>query len=80
MPSFSETLRAEIGDNAYQISRESGVSYPSINRFLRGQRGLAVDTIDVLCAHLGLVLVKGKRQNPRGKNERSTSRKRTPDA
>jgi hypothetical protein len=76
MPTFSETLRAEIEGRLYQISQETGVPYPSLNRFLRGQRGLAVATIDTLCTHLGLVLVKSKSPKPRGKNERSTTRKR----
>jgi hypothetical protein len=76
MPTFSETLRAEIEGRIYQISQETGVPYPSLNRFLRGQRGLAVATIDKLCTHLGLVLVKSKSRKQRGQNERSTPRKR----
>ena len=63
-PTFSEQLRAAI--DASKLSRQEicdaiGLHKSVLSRFLSGQSGLAVPTIDRLCAVLGLRLTTEKR-------------------
>lgn len=55
----SETLRHAIltcGQSRYAISRATGINEGALSRFIHGRRNLGVETVGVLCEHLGLVL------------------------
>ena len=71
MPTISEVLRAKIGEDVYRIAREAAVDYPALVRFVRGQRGINIVTVEKLCAYFNLVLTESK-PNPRSENERTT--------
>jgi transcriptional regulator with XRE-family HTH domain len=42
------------GERNSELSRRSGVSQPQITRFLSGERDIALEVADKLCAALGL--------------------------
>jgi len=57
----SETIRAvirESGLSLYRVSQDCEIGYASLHRFMVGERTLAMDTLDRLCANLGLKLVR----------------------
>jgi ATPase family associated with various cellular activities (AAA) len=72
-PTISEVLRAKIGDDVYRVSREAGVDYPALVRFVRGQRGANIVTIERLCAYFNLALVEVK-PKARGGNGNRTNK------
>jgi hypothetical protein len=47
--------------NLHQVSQSSGVAPSQLYRFMAGERTLAGDAIDKLCASLGLRLVPERR-------------------
>jgi plasmid maintenance system antidote protein VapI len=66
----SESLRKAIidsGETLYRVAKDSGVSYPTVHRFVRHQRPISLEAVDRLCTYLGLRLSpmntkKGKHQ------------------
>ena len=59
-----EELRQAIlnsGETEYRVSKESGVAQPVVNRFLRGERGISLETASKLCQYLGLHLARIRR-------------------
>ena len=44
------------GQTEYRVAKESGVAQPIVNRFLRGERGISLETAGKLCKYLGLHL------------------------
>ena len=56
-------LIEKLGLNANQVSVRSRVHYPTVLRFMKGQRGLSPATIEQIAEGLGYVvkLVKKKR-------------------
>ena len=46
------------GISTYQLERETGIDSGGLSRFIRGERGLHLDNIDVLGEHLGLRVVR----------------------
>ena len=57
--SFSDQLRravAESEHSQYTICRETGIDKSVLSKFVRGLRGLQMDTVDTLCEYLGLRL------------------------
>jgi plasmid maintenance system antidote protein VapI len=57
--SLVEELRKAIlqcGETEYRVAKESGVPQPVLNRFLRGERGISLETAAKLAAYLGLRL------------------------
>lgn len=69
MATPSEVLRETIrrrGLTAYRLAKQTGVSVDAIQRFINGERGLRLDTFDVLCAALGLELVEPRPRRRRG--------------
>lgn len=46
------------GENNLELERATGVSNGGLSRFLRGQRGMTLDSVDRLATHLGLRLVR----------------------
>jgi hypothetical protein len=56
---FADMIRRAVessGRTPYAISLESGVPQAVLSRFLRGERGLNLDTAEKLCRALGLEL------------------------
>jgi hypothetical protein len=59
----SETLRQSVvgsGRSLNQISRESGIPYASLWRFIAGQGASSSDIIDRLADLMGMQLVRAK--------------------
>jgi transcriptional regulator with XRE-family HTH domain len=57
--SFAETIRQAIlasGKSAYAISHQSGVAQAVLSRFMTGERGVTLATVEKWCRALGLVL------------------------
>jgi plasmid maintenance system antidote protein VapI len=55
----SEALKRAIlksGQTRYRVAKEAGISWPTLDRFLRGERDIYMATADRLCAYLGLEL------------------------
>ncbi len=55
----SQTLREALeksGRSMYEVAGSSGVTQSSLSRFLSSGRGLSLENLDTLCAHLGLEL------------------------
>ena len=44
------------GQTEYRVAKDSGVAQPIVNRFLRGERGISLETAAKLCKYLGLHL------------------------
>lgn len=52
---LTEQIRRKIetcGQSMYEIAEKTGISYPVIYRFVKGERGVTVKTLDVLCKYL----------------------------
>lgn len=61
----SDQLRVAIlaaGENRHRIALATGVQESTLSRFVRGERGLDLTSVDKLAAYLGLELV------PKGRN------------
>lgn len=57
---FIDQVRAAViqaGETRYRISKQTGISEGNLSRFVRGQAGLSMDSLDRLCAYLGLRVV-----------------------
>ena len=57
--SLSEQVRRAIQDSGktqYRIAKESGVDKGALSRFMSGERGLTLESLDRLTDYLGLVL------------------------
>ena len=57
----------ESGETHLGMSQATGVSRPSIIRFLRGEQSLYLDAADRLAEHFGLELIEKKRKPRKGK-------------
>ncbi len=44
------------GETEYRVAKESNVAQPIVNRFLRGERGISLETAAKLCKYLRLHL------------------------
>lgn len=61
MTLVSEQLKQAIEDSGqtrYAIANACGIDHGHFSRFMAGERGLSLDTLDRLCRHLGLELVR----------------------
>jgi hypothetical protein len=59
----SASLREAVrnsGASLYRISKDSGVPYATLHRFVLGGGNLVLESLDKLCAYLGLELTKKK--------------------
>jgi hypothetical protein len=62
---FTEQLQAAIlnaDESRYQISKTTGIPEANLSRFIHGRAGLSMESIDLICEHLGLQLVGPKRK------------------
>ncbi len=58
--SFSDQLRMAVKQSEHSlnaISRETGIDKSVLSKFVRGLRGMSLDSVDVLTEYLGLRLV-----------------------
>lgn len=52
----------------YRIAKESGMSQGQLSRLMTGERGLSVESIELLAEYLGLeILVRPKRHSRKGR-------------
>jgi hypothetical protein len=59
----SEALRqavAESGKTLYRVSKDSGVPYACLHRFVVGHQAVSMGALDKLCVYLGLELTGSK--------------------
>jgi transcriptional regulator with XRE-family HTH domain len=49
------------GETEYRVAKESGVAQPILNRFLRGERGVSLETAAKVCQYLSLHLAPIRR-------------------
>lgn len=59
MPTITQQLIDAIeqsGQTRYAISQACGVNQGTLSRFVNGKAGVTTETVDRLCAHLGLEL------------------------
>jgi plasmid maintenance system antidote protein VapI len=67
---LTETLRRvmiESGETHLGMSNATGVTRPSIIRFIRGEQSLHLDAADKLAEHFGLILTPKKTAKRKGK-------------
>jgi transcriptional regulator with XRE-family HTH domain len=60
---LSDQVRRAVdncGQTRYRIAKETGISEPTLSRFMSGERGLPMTTLDRLADHLGLDIVRSK--------------------
>jgi transcriptional regulator with XRE-family HTH domain len=63
-PRLSDQIREAIescGQTRYRIAKETGISQPTLSRFMDGSRGLPMKTLDRLAEYLGLEIVVRKK-------------------
>jgi ribosome-binding protein aMBF1 (putative translation factor) len=66
MENFSDILRRTITDcgrSRYEISKETGIAESILSRFIHGERGLSLQSVDKLVAFLGIELNHRKRKD-----------------
>ncbi len=63
-PKSADTLSKQLrwyvkncGVSTYRLERETGIHNSALSRFIRGERGLSVESMDTLGRFLKLVLV-----------------------
>lgn len=59
---LTEQIRQAIeasGESRYRIARETGVSEPSLSRFMGGERGMNLATLEKLAAFLDIRITIG---------------------
>ena len=62
---FSDQIRQAVracGLSNYRISQETGISEPTLSRFMSGKRGLPMRTLDVLAEYLKLRVVSEEKR------------------
>jgi hypothetical protein len=61
VPDMSESLRQAVRDSGktlYRVSKDTGISWQALHRFMRGRTGLRMDLLDKLCRYLRLRLAE----------------------
>ena len=67
---FSEQIRRVIGtcgQTRYAISKATGIDQATLSRFMSGERGLPMKTLDNLADYLDLNIIIGKGRKPKGR-------------
>ena len=57
MEKFSDQLRRLVRESPvsrYQIAKDTGIAESTLSVFIRGERGLSIESIDKLYEYLGL--------------------------
>jgi transcriptional regulator with XRE-family HTH domain len=63
--SLSDELRKAIdtcGETRYRIAKETGIAQETLSRFMSGERGLPMKTLDKLAEYLDLHITSGRRK------------------
>ena len=70
-PTMSEQIRQairECGDSRYEIAKQTGLSQAALSRFMSGERGLPMKTLDRLAKFLRLwITIEGPHKGMKGK-------------
>ena len=64
---FSDQIREAVdssGQSRYAIWIATGISQPTLSRFMAGERGLPMKTLDTLAEYLGFRLVVDPKPKP----------------
>ncbi len=64
LATVTEQLRwylKHCGKSTSQLERELGIHNTVFSRLIRAERGMGLDTLDTVCKHLNLRLVRGSR-------------------
>ena len=65
---LSDQIRRAVddcGQTRYRISKETGIDQSTLSRFMSGERGLPMNTLDKLADYLDLNITVGKGRKPR---------------
>jgi transcriptional regulator with XRE-family HTH domain len=57
---LSDQIRVAVessGVSAYRISADTGIDKAALSRFLSGERGLSLDSLDLLAGYFGMSIV-----------------------
>ena len=60
---MADMLRKTIeasGLSLYRVAKDAGISYPTLHRFMSGERSISLDAFERLCGRMGLALVHGE--------------------
>ncbi len=67
---LSEQVRraiADCGQTRYRISKATGIDQSTLARFMSGERGLPLKTLDRVADYLDLNITTGKRRKSKGR-------------
>ncbi len=65
---LSDQIRQAVdgsGQTRYRISKQTGIDQSTLSRFMSGERGLPMNTLDKLAGYLDLNITVGKGRKPR---------------
>ena len=65
---LSDQIRRAVDDcgrTRYRISKETAIDQSTLSRFMSGERGLPMNTLDKLADYLDLNITVGKGRKPR---------------
>ena len=57
----------DCGVTRYRISQDTGIDESTLSRFYHGQRGMSLDSLDLLCQYLRLRVVMDRKPQRKGK-------------
>ena len=66
---LSDQLRQAVencGQTRYAIGKATGIAESTLSRFMAGERGLPMKTLDKLADYLDLDIIAGKRRRQKG--------------
>jgi transcriptional regulator with XRE-family HTH domain len=63
------------GVSRHRLSQETGVSESALSRFVRGERGIGIGSVDALAEHLGRTLVPADPLPAKGRGARQKTRR-----
>jgi transcriptional regulator with XRE-family HTH domain len=66
---LSDQIRQTIencGQTRYAVSKATGIAESTLSRFMTGERGLPMKTLDKLADYLDLDIIAGKRRLRKG--------------
>jgi transcriptional regulator with XRE-family HTH domain len=67
---LTDQLRQAIDDSGltrYRISKDTGISEPTLSQFYNGHRGLSMEAMNALGECLQLTIHLGRKPEPKGK-------------
>ena len=65
---FSDQIRQAMADSGitrYRIAQDTGLNEAALGKFFHGERGMSLESIDILADYLHLEVVVRKTKNPR---------------